>query len=368
MAKGISTQGDVLVNQTADGVDLNDVWAEIADVIELYNSERSAIVNQLSYRTVQVGDAVPQTISGDSFEIATDLGAPRAIRPPSDVVKLGNTFRDYDVALRASWRFLRGATAEQITAQVTRVLDGDVRNVTGTILNRLFNPVVEENDWQINCYGLWSADMTPPPYLGKTFDGTHTHYLVSNSTVIDSQDIEQMIRHVKEHGYGTRQGSQMLILAHPDDVQLASMTAWRAGVEYRTGGPLPMYDFIPSALMPAWISDEQIHGPIPAPDYYGLEVHGSYADAKLIQSQFVPLGWVAVVASGGPNSDHNPIALREHVNPAYQGLRHIPGNGPYPIQDSFFARGFGVGTRHRGAAVVCKIAASGSYSAPVIPR
>ena len=40
MAKGISTQADVLVNQTADGVDLNIVWAEIADALELYNTER----------------------------------------------------------------------------------------------------------------------------------------------------------------------------------------------------------------------------------------------------------------------------------------------------------------------------------------
>ena len=49
--------------------------------------------------------------------------------------------------------------------------------------------------------------MVPPPYLGKTFEGTHTHYLTSGSTVIDSQDIEDMIRHVKEHGYGTTPGS-----------------------------------------------------------------------------------------------------------------------------------------------------------------
>ena len=41
MAKGISTQGDVLVNVTADGVDLNEIWAEIHDVLELYNRERS---------------------------------------------------------------------------------------------------------------------------------------------------------------------------------------------------------------------------------------------------------------------------------------------------------------------------------------
>ena len=89
MAKGISTLGDVLVNQTADGVDLNQIWAEIQDVLELYNKERSAVVSLLSFPTTLVADAVPQSISSDSFEEATEFGVPRAIRPPSDVLKLG---------------------------------------------------------------------------------------------------------------------------------------------------------------------------------------------------------------------------------------------------------------------------------------
>jgi hypothetical protein len=59
--------------------------------------------------------------------------------------------------------------------------------------------------------------------------------------------------------------------------------------------------------------------------------------------------------------------MGQQINAAYQGLRHIPGhwNG-YPLQDSFFARGFGVGVRHRSAAVVCQITSSNSYTAPAI--
>ena len=366
MAKGISTQGDVLVNMTADGVDLNQIWAEVQDVLELYNKERSAVVQLLSYPTTQVADAVPQSISSDSMEEATEFGVPRAIRPPSDVLKLGYQFKDFDISLRATWKFLRAATAQQVQAQVTRCLEADNKLVTGTILRRLFTSATELNDWQHTCYGLWNGDgMVPPPYLGKTFLGDHTHYLTSGSTVIDCQDIEDMIRHVREHGYGTQPGSQFLIFAHPDDVDAATMTAWRAGVEYRTGGPLPKWDFIPSALMPAWISDETIHGPVPNAEFNGLQVWGSYAGALLIQSNFVPKGYVAVVASGGPNDDLNPVAMREHTNTAYQGLRHIPGHWQgYPLQDSFFARGFGVGTRHRGAAIVCQITTGTSYTAP----
>jgi hypothetical protein len=51
---------------------------------------------------------------------------------------------------------------------------------------------------------------------------------------------------------------------------------------------------------------------------------------------------VIVAATGGLDSDLNPVGFRHHVNPAYQGLRHIPGNGPYPIQESFFARGLDI--------------------------
>jgi hypothetical protein len=203
--------------------------------------------------------------------------------------------------------------------------------------------------------------MVPPPYLGQTFDGSHTHYLTTGYTVLEPPDAEGLIRHVTEHGYGqSGSGATLLILANPVDVEAAGMTAWRAGVEVRTG-VVAKWDFIPSALMPAWISDETIHGPVPSSELYGLEVWGSYGGALLIQSNYVPNGYVAVVATGGPNSDSNAVGFREHVNPAYQGLRRIPGNGPYPIQEAFFARGFGVGTRHRGAAAVSQITASASY-------
>ena len=249
---------------------------------------------------------------------------------------------------------------------MTRCLEADNKLVTGTILRRLFTPATELNDWNHTCYPLWNADGMSASALSWE-NVPRRPYPLPNLGVNSyrQQDIEVMIRHVKEHGYGTQPGSQFLIFAHPDDVDAATMTAWRAGVEYRTGGPLPRWDFIPSALMPAWISDEQVHGPVPNADFNGLQVWGTYAGALLIQSNFVPKGYVAVVATNGPNSDLNPVGVREHTNAAYQGLRHIPGsqNG-YPLQDSFFARGFGVGTRHRGAAICIQITTGGTYTAP----
>jgi hypothetical protein len=170
-------------------------------------------VRLLSYPTIAVADIIPQSVEGESFEVATEFGIPRAIREPADYLRLGYNFRDYDKSIRSTWRFLREATADQVTAQVTRVFEADNRLVTGTIMNRLLNPAVVTNEWQYSCYGLWNADgMVPPEYLGNSFDGTHTHYLTSGSTTIDSQDIEDMIKHVTEHGYGRlgAQGGQLI--------------------------------------------------------------------------------------------------------------------------------------------------------------
>src|SRR3954453_877742 len=173
---GVSTHGDVLVNQTADGVELNDIWAEIQEVLELWNRERKSVTDILAYKTVNVADAIAQSISSDSFELATELGVPRAIRPPSDVLRLGYSFHDYDIALRATWKFLREATSEQITAQVTRVFEADNKLTTGSVLRRFLDPATELTEWASKVFGLWNGDgMVPPPYLGTTFDGSHKH-------------------------------------------------------------------------------------------------------------------------------------------------------------------------------------------------
>jgi hypothetical protein len=99
----------------------------------------------------------------------------------------------------------------------------------------------------------------------------------------------------------------------------------------------------------------------------GLKVTGSYGNCLVIASYFIPAGWAAIVASGGPNSTDNPVGVREHDVAAYQGLRHIAGNQiGYPLLDSFFARAIGVGVRHRGAALAMQITTNASYTAPVI--
>ena len=80
----------------------------------------------------------------------------------AECVKLGYSFKDFDTSLRATWKFLREATAEQVQAQITRVLQADNKLTNGTVLNRLFNSTVQLNEWGHTCYGLWSGDSMVP--------------------------------------------------------------------------------------------------------------------------------------------------------------------------------------------------------------
>jgi hypothetical protein len=366
MAKpGYQTRGDVLVNQLADGVELGVIWDEINSVLGIYNSHRSALASLLSFHTDRPGDAVAQAIGAEKFEEATEFGIPRGIGRP-DYIKIGYSFKDFDIASRFTWKALRSMTSEQVTGQVTRIIEADNRLVCGSILNRLFNNVPWVNDYGHTVYPLWSGDgMVPPPQMGQTFDGTHQHYLTALSTTLDADDVENMIRHVRQHGYGTTQAAQFLLLMNPVDVETSLITSWRAGVEYRTGMK-PKFDFIPSSNAPARLTNERVEGAVPPPDYNGLPVTGSYGRALLIESYYIPAGYVAVVASGGPDSDTNPVGFREHENSAYHGLRTIPGNFQgYPLIETYYARAFGTGIRHRGAAVVCQLTASSTYTPPV---
>jgi hypothetical protein len=242
----------------------------------------------------------------------------------------------------------------------------DNKLTNGLIMNRLFSPAPDTNEWNHTCYGLWSADgMVPPPYLGKTFDANHTHYLVSGNDTIDSGDLDASIAHVQEHGYGVDVGSRLIAFMNPQEADAVS--SFKAGV-ISDNTIVAKHDFIPSQGAPAYLQPDNIVGQIAPAQFSGLTIDGSYGALWIVRSQYIPAGFFAVVATSGPNSPNNAVSVRQHANAAYQGLRAIPGGQPsYPMIEAFWARCIGVGTRHRGAAVVTQISEPGPYVAPAIP-
>ena len=238
------------------------------------------------------------------------------------------------------------------------------------MLRRLFDPTEGTNDYQHRVFGLWNGtdSLAPPPYMGVTFPTALATTSPAAQRHWTLATLKRCADLVTVKGYGIQVGSQLIILANPSEAEV--IQSWRAG-EVIDNAQKAKYDFVPSSNAPPFLTTENVHGAIPPPDFHGLKVLGAYGKAWLIETNYVPAGWVAVVASGGPGSPQQSGRCPLHANVAYQGLRAIPGHwSGYPLIDSFFARGVGVGVRHRGAAAVLQVTSNASYTPPsatVIP-
>ncbi|CAN5802010.1 hypothetical protein BH10ACT9_BH10ACT9_36490 [soil metagenome] len=360
---GYHGESDAIVSKTSDGADLNELYGQFRDVLKIWNDNLDTLVNLISYRTVSPAEYLLQSADGARMEKASEFGVPKGVKnEPATIV--GFDFEDYDIATRWSYRFLRSASKAQVQSSFDNILSGHNKAVVSAVLQRLFNnsPVITPEGNQ--AVGLWAGDMKPPSHLGKTFAADHNHYLVSGATSVDSEDIEGLQNIVTEHGYGKTQGSQLLLLCN--DVEAEKIASYRAGV-VSANTKVAKYDFIPSSSAPAYLTDKTIVGSVAPGELSGLEVIGSYGRLWVVPHSAVPEGYLSVVASAGANSAANPIGFREHYDEAHRGLKLVPGNWQgYPLIESLGYAGFGCGTRHRGAAAVMQIKASGSYEVPTI--
>ncbi len=367
MPRGINTQGDIIA-VTANGVGTDQLWNDFNQTLQIINSAQDSLAGLLTFNTTNAADMVAQSYARDEFEEASEFGEPTGIRLGPDTLSVGYDFRDYDAAGRYTWRFLRDSTSQQIEAVHNQILAADDWLIYKKIMGALFAGTSKLNPEGFNVYGLYNGDGTvPPPYIDKTFDGTHTHLTASGATAIDSGDLEALIRQITEHGYGSGPGEGVLLIAHPDTyapVGSKPVSAFRANVA-NNNGAVASYDFIPSSAAPAYLSSQAIIGDKPPAEFNGLKVSGGYGPALVIEHPLIPVGYVLAVATAGVGHVLNVVGFREHTNPSYRGLRLIPGpSQTYPLTGSFYSRSFGCGVRLRGAAAIMQIKANGDYVAP----
>lgn len=359
---GYNQASDVLVRQSLDGVDYAQMWADYARAVQLHNAERSAIIQFLSFPVSQPAEFVTQ-LSGAKFERATEYGEPRGIRQKPIAYWLGYTFDQYDIAERFTWQFLANSDSRQVDALFNSVLEADNQLMFEEILRALYvnvNRLADINEQPYNVYSLYNADGTvPPKYKSNVFDGTHNHYLVSGATNITFGDLDEMMEHLRHHGYSAVNGVQMVFGVNSKEGKLIR--------QFRISGG-STYDFIPSTAEATSLilePGEQVSGGRPASTYKGLNVIGSYGEALIVEDDLFPPSYVVLLGSGGRDNLQNPVGIREHQNADQRGMRLIKGrDNDYPLTDAFFMRSFGTGVRQRGGAVVMQIKASGSYSPP----
>lgn len=363
---GYHTEGDI-VTQTSDGIDLNQLWGEYQQTLAIYNTMRQRLISLFTYPVTNLIENVPQ-VGEATFEEASEFGEPRSSRIGVKYLQLGYDFKDYDAAIRYTWKFLRDADARQVQAVHEEMIRADGRMIFRKVMEALFDNRDRETEIaQRNypVYPLYNADgMIPPSYKNNTFDGTHNHYIVSGNAQIDSGDLEAAYEHLEHHGYSIESGAT--IVAMVNKTQAKEIRKFRAGVA-NNNSVIAAYDFIPSPNQPPTIlpNTEGLLGSQPTNNWGGLRVLGSYADVLIIEDSYIPEGYMLMFASGGSADVRNLVGLREHANQAYRGLRLLPGNQQrYPLIDSYYSRGFGTGVRQRGGATITQFKASGTYDVP----
>jgi hypothetical protein len=371
---GYHDESDILPTRTTDGVDINALWSDYQAVLAVYNQRRQTLIDILTYPVSQLIENVP--VVGDAeFEIASEYGVPKASRIGVDYVQMAYDFTDYDAAIRYTWRFLRDADRRQVDAVHQAMLDADRRLVFRKVMEAVFdnrNRNTDINHQNYKVYPLYNADgMVPPPYKNTTFSGTHSHYMTSNTaaggggyTLIDSGDLEDAYENISHHGYNRENGTTFVAILNSREMK--EVRKFRAGA-VNNNTVTANYDFIPAPTQPTMIvpNEAGLLGSRPPATWNGLPVTGSYADILLIEEDYIPAGYFMMFGTGGSGNLQNIVGLREHANPAYRGLRLLPGNQQrYPLVDSYYSRGFGTGVRQRGGAVVMQLVAGTTYTTP----
>ncbi len=358
---GTNQAGD-LVSKTIDGFDLNTLWNEFQDTIEIQNAERTKIVQMLTFPVTSLVERVAQ-VSSARFEVASEYGEPRGIRPATGYFNLGYDFEWYDLAARFTWKFLAEAPANQIQAINAMVLEADNVLIYEQVMKALFGGNVNReaniSDQIVPVYGLYNNDgVIPPTFKSKTFTGTHNHYMTSGAVSLVPSDLDDLYDNVTEHGYTRANGYSFVVIATTREVKAIRTFRIVNGATY---------DFIPARgdfaqLLPA---DQQLIGDQPANTWKGMNVAGAYGPMLIVEVDSFPAGYVVGLATGGPENLGNPVGFRQHENTSLRGLRLVKGpSNNYPLIDSFYNRGFGTGIRQRGGAAIMQVTASATYTAP----
>ncbi|MWB98305.1 hypothetical protein [Agromyces seonyuensis] len=368
MPRGFNVGADVLT-RTADGVDLNLIWNEFNDALTAWNAGRSAVAALFSFPTV---DSFVQYAVGEGdleLELASEFGVPTSGRAEPDYARMGFPLDWYDKAKRYTRKFLRDATAEQVRAQHAAFLEADNKLVFRSVMKALTTKTASGsrsiNENGVEIFDLWDGtdSVAPPSFGGKTFTNSHSHYLVSGAATIDGGDLKALIDTIQEHGFGSRgSNEQIVIMVHPTQGDV--IKTFRRDPENAAVDP---FDFIPAVNAPAYLTDQAIVGDKAPASFNSLALIGSYGDAWIHENYLIPQGYAIALATAGPNAGRNPVAFRQHPQAENQGFRLLPGHERYPLLDSVYERGFGVGVRHRSAAAVMQIKASGSYDNPTWP-
>lgn len=371
-SKGYNAAGDI-IKETADGVDLNDLWNTYQEFLAEWNEKRSSLVRLFTVNVTESFERVFPTPTGlAEFEEATEYGEPVGHRPEVASDLQGYRFKWYDLAARFTWQFLADAPAKQVDQIANMAAEADNRLIFNEVMRTLFSKNRGTNKEAQTVYPFYAGAVgdQPPQFGATTFADQHNHFVTTNSAAaLTAAQLEGLIGLVAEHGYTKSRGYTIIVMvnkAQGDRIRVFRSAANNGGTSDATHG---LYDFVPASNTPSFLLPLDARLPEgftqPPNTYQGFEVVGGYGDAIIVQEDYIPAGYLVCLATGGEQNLSNPIAFRQHPNSGLQGMRLVKGRTPdYPLIDSYYMRGFGTGVRNRGAGAILQIVASTTYTPP----
>lgn len=356
---GFNERADVV--QAADGTSLAEFWNEVQATIRLRNQDRNRIIDALTFRVTGPTENVTVPSEVD-FEEASEYGQPVGIRAGATRLFRGYDFKFYDLAVRYTWMFIAEADRQQLEQHHNLALEADTKLLFRKVMVRLFNPLngsgITDKNEPVTVFGFYNGDgELPPKYKQTTFAGTHNHYVTSGGATVTSANLDTLATLTEEHGYTLQNGYRTVLWANKQEVDVIKTFKTATGAKY---------DFVPNPAYyggAVWVPNNGTY--VGGPDGRVPGEVGTYGPFHVVEEGYIPAGYMASIVTGGADNISNPIGIREHSNPAYRGLKIIPGQrSDYPLLDSFYRRGLGVGIRHRGAGAIMQITASGTYTVP----
>lgn len=348
-----------LVTETADGVNLNQMWDEFQRILREWNAQRNPYISNFTFGVTNPVESVRYPIEQD-FEEASEFGVPKAIRLPS-YFQMAYDFKWYDLAIRYTWRYLLHATSAELRALQNEAMEADNRLQFTRVMRAIFNNVtrtatVNENPY--NVYPFYNGDTQVPPKWKTTSHSTaHQHYLTSGAGTVDSGDLDTIFNHLSHHGYNNLNGYDIILLVNPQEGNVIRTFTVAGGDKYT---------FIPTENVGGGVILDANGGIIGRPrvaNLPGLPSIGTYGQFTIVEDEYIPAGYVVGLASNGENGLGNPVGIRE--DEALRGLRLAQDvQRKYPLMDSYYVHGLGTGIRHRGGGVVMEITADASYDIP----
>jgi len=320
---------------TSDFIDPNELWRDYQDSLEDYNVTSHGLVDLLTFRTTDKTFSVLQ--GSYEFEDYADYTLPDSQDITYLEISIG--IKDFDLRYAFTWARILESTSAELDGRHAAALQADTR----LLLKQVLRAALTKEGLTlggVTSPAFYNADGTVPPTVkNTTFTGSHNHYLASTGASLASGDIDRIEDDLVHHGFIT------------DLILMVNRTEVRTIQGFAT--------FVPSAQL--------VHD-IKYTNLVGDPYFGSIGRMAILEEDWVPSGYLfAFSAQGGTNSQQNPIAFRESINPSARGLILQRGTNPeYPLADSFYYRKFGVGVRQRGNGVAMQITGGGTYTSPVI--